>query len=170
MIYFSHPYSNTNKYIFFFNQIKRNLKYMYLFLLKCWCLILNHFVFLKLTCPLVIYFTYETFNLMIKLIKNICTCVKIRIAMWMQRQIESIIWKKKPPKNLMNSGTTNQISRRVLGRINLLYNFLVYLDHVATNSPESIYMYLHFSKKNLSSESDQLPLLSRLVALVSVRR
>lgn len=143
---------------------------MYLFLLKCWCLILNHFVFLKLTCPLVIYFTYETFNLMIKLIKNICTCVKIRIAMWMQRQIESIIWKKNPPKNLMNSGTTNQISRRVLGRINLLYNFLVYLDHVATNSPESIYMYLHFSKKNLSSESDQLPLLSRLVAFVSVRR
>lgn len=122
---------------------------MYLFLLKCWCLILNHFVFFKLTCPLVIYFTYETFNLMIKLIKNICTCVKIRIAMWMQRQIESIIWKKNPPKNLMNSGTTNQISRRVLGRINLLYNFLVYLDHVATNSPESIYMYLHFSKKKI---------------------
>lgn len=27
-----------------------------------------------------------------------CTCVKMRIAMWMQRQIESIIWKKKPKK------------------------------------------------------------------------
>lgn len=74
-------------------------------------------------------------------------------------------------KNQKTSGTTNQISRRVLGRINLLYNFLIYLDHVATNSPESIYMYLHFSKKkNLSSESAQLPLLSRLVAFVSVRR
>lgn len=85
----------------FFKKIKLNEIWstcIYLFLLKCWCLILNHFVFLKLTCPLVIYFTYETFNLMIKLIKNMCTCVKMRIAMWMQRQIESIIWRKKTPK------------------------------------------------------------------------
>lgn len=27
-----------------------------------------------------------------------CTCVKMRIAMWMQRQIESIIWKKHTKK------------------------------------------------------------------------
>lgn len=145
MIYFSHPYSNTNKYFFKKNQIKRNLKYMYLFLLKCWCLILNHFVFLKLTCPLVIYFTYETFNLMIKLIKNMCTW-GLQCGCKGKSRVFGI---KKTPKNLMNSGTTNQISRRVLGRINLLYNFLVYLDHVATNSPESIYMYLHFSKKKI---------------------